>query len=100
MIEATRQYAGRELSPVSDSLDQEKQQLVIDGKNYRHNSANVGLLGWTLHFLVPVEETRKSVLPIWAATISLCLVYAVIVLVLRGRVSARPLRCCVRNRPD
>ncbi|MEQ8375565.1 MAG: ATP-binding protein [Roseibium aggregatum] len=85
MIEATRQYAGRELSPVSDSLDQERQQLVIDGKNYRHNSADVGLLGWTLHFLVPVEETRKSVLPIWAATISLCLVYAVIVLVLRGR---------------
>jgi two-component system C4-dicarboxylate transport sensor histidine kinase DctB len=84
MIEATRQYAGRELSPISDKRDEAKQQLVIGGKDYRHNSAQVGLLGWTLHFLVPVEETRKSVLPIWAATITLCLVYAVIVLVLRG----------------
>jgi two-component system C4-dicarboxylate transport sensor histidine kinase DctB len=84
-IEATRQYAGRDLTPVSDRPVQAKQQLVIDGKAFRHNSADVGLLGWTLHFLVPVEETRKSVLPIWAATITLCLIYAVIVLVLRGR---------------
>jgi two-component system C4-dicarboxylate transport sensor histidine kinase DctB len=85
MIETTRQYAGRELNPVSDQQVEAKQQLVIDGKAFRHNAAEVGLLGWTLHFLVPVEETRKSVLPIWAAAITLCLVYAVIVLVLRGR---------------
>jgi len=84
-IETTRQYAGRELKPVSDQPVQSKQQLVIDGKAFRHNVADVGLLGWTLHFLVPEEETRKSVLPIWAAAITLCLVYAVIVLVLRGR---------------
>lgn len=85
MIEATRQYAGRDLNPVSDHGVEADQQLVIGGKAYRHNAAEVGLLGWTLHFLVPVEETRKSVLPIWAAAITLCLVYAVIVLVLRGR---------------
>ena len=40
---------------------------------------------WTLHFLVPLEETRKSVLPIWTVAITLCLVYAIILLVLRGR---------------
>ena len=85
MIEDTRQYAGQELFPVSDRRDEAQKQLVIGGKAYRHNSADVGLLGWTLHFLVPVEETRKSVLPAWAVTITLCLVYAVIVLVLRGR---------------
>jgi len=84
MIETTRQYAGRDLNPVSDRGVEANRQLVIGGKAYRHNAADVGLLGWTLHFLVPVEETRKSVLPIWAAAITLCLVYAVIVLVLRG----------------
>ncbi|MCX2723922.1 sensor histidine kinase [Roseibium salinum] len=85
MIEATKQYAGQSLEPVGDQPVQSKDLLTIDGNVYRHNSADVGLLGWTLHFLVPVEETRKSVLPIWTATITLCLVYAVIVLVLRGR---------------
>lgn len=84
-IESTRQYAGRDLKPVSDRPVEARQQLVIDGRTYRHNAADVGLLGWTLHFLVPVEETRKSVLPIWAAAITLCLIYSVIVLVLRGR---------------
>lgn len=84
-IEATRQYAGQSLEPVGDPSGRSMEQLRIEGKAYRHNSAQVGLLGWTLHFLVPVEEARKSVLPIWAAAITLCLVYAVIVLMLRGR---------------
>ncbi len=84
-IDLTRQYASRSLEPVSDQPVQSSKLVTIDGKAYRHNAADVGLLGWTLHFLVPVEETRKSALPIWAATITLCLVYAVIVLVLRGR---------------
>jgi len=85
MIGSTRQYAGQTLAPVSDQPVQSRDLLSIDGNAYRHNAAEVGLLGWTLHFLVPVEETRKSVLPIWAGAITLCLVYAVIVLVLRGR---------------
>ncbi|WP_299810816.1 ATP-binding protein [uncultured Roseibium sp.] len=84
-IEATRQYAGQSLAPVGDTSGRSMEQLRIEGKAYRHNSAQVGLLGWTLHFLVPVEEARKSVLPIWAAAITLCLLYAIIVLMLRGR---------------
>ena len=84
-IETTRQYAGRALSPVSAQPLRSHEEISIDGRAYRHNSADVGLLGWKLHFLVPVEEARKSVLPIWAVTLTLCLVYAVIVLVLRGR---------------
>lgn len=84
-ISNTRQYAGQDLDPVSSQPVHSKDQLTIGDRVFRHNSAEVGLLGWTLHFLVPVEETRKSVLPIWTAAIALCLVYAVIVLVLRGR---------------
>ncbi|MEO9528171.1 MAG: ATP-binding protein, partial [Roseibium sp.] len=84
-IESTRQYGDQSLEPVGEQPAQSLEQLQIDGKAYRHNTAKVGLLGWTLHFLVPVEETRKSVLPIWAAAITFCLVYAVIVLMLRGR---------------
>ncbi len=85
MIENTRQYAGQSLEPVSEQPVGSSERITIDGRTYRHNAADVGLLGWTLHFLVPVEEARKSVLPIWAATISLCLAYAVVLLVLRGR---------------
>ncbi|GAB4514775.1 MAG: sensor histidine kinase [Roseibium sp.] len=84
-IEATRQYGGQSLEPVGDKPVESMERVVIGGKAYRHNSAEVGLLGWTLHFLVPVEETRKSELPIWAGAITLCLIYAIIVLVLRGR---------------
>ncbi|WFE89052.1 ATP-binding protein [Roseibium porphyridii] len=84
-IDLTRQYASRSLEPVSDQAVRARELVTIDGKAFRHNAADVGLLGWTLHFLVPVEETRKSILPIWASAITLCLVYAVIVLVLRGR---------------
>lgn len=84
-IDTTRQYATQSLDPVSEQPVVSSELVTIDGGIFRHNSADVGLLGWTLHFLVPVEETRKSVLPIWAATISLCLVYVVILLVLRGR---------------
>jgi two-component system, NtrC family, C4-dicarboxylate transport sensor histidine kinase DctB len=81
----TKQYAGQGLDPVSSQPVHSNDLLTISSKAYRHNAAEVGLLGWTLHFLVPVEETRKSVLPIWTAAIALCLVYAVIVLILRGR---------------
>lgn len=84
-ISSTRQYGGQALQPVSNQPVQSKDQLTIEGRAFRHNAADVGLLGWTLHFLVPVEETRKSVLPIWTGAIAICLVYAVIVLVLRGR---------------
>lgn len=84
-ISATRQYGGQRLEPVGEQSLQTKDLVTIGDKAFRHNSADVGLLGWTLHFLVPVEETRKSVLPIWAATITICLIYLIIVLVLRGR---------------
>ncbi len=84
-INTTRQYASQSLLPVSDQPVISSELVTIDGSMFRHKSAEVGLLGWTLHFLVPVEETRKSVLPIWAVTITLCLVYVVILLVLRGR---------------
>ena len=84
-IDTTRQYATQELDPVSDQPVSTSKLLTIDGNLFRHNAADVGLLGWTLHFLVPLEETRKSVLPIWTVAIALCLVYAIILLVLRGR---------------
>ncbi|TYC51562.1 sensor histidine kinase [Rhodobacterales bacterium] len=84
-IESTRQYFGETLVPVSSKPQAAEELLTIDDRVYRHNTADVGLLGWTLHFLVPEEETRSNVLPIWAGTIALCLVYVVIVLVFGAR---------------
>ncbi len=84
-IDATRQYAGQSLDPVGETAVQARELATIGDRTYRHNTAEVGLLGWTLHYLVPVEETRKSIFPIWATTIALCLTYAVIVLGLLGR---------------
>ncbi len=84
-IDTTRQYASEPLRPLAQEGEQSVNVLTIDGRSFRHNTAQVGLLGWTLHFLVPVEEARKSVLPIWAAALTLILAYAVVVLVLLGR---------------
>lgn len=88
-IEKTRQYADQLLAPISDELSETSEFLTINGRAYRHNAASVGLLGWTLHFLVPMEETRQSLWPIWAATLGLCLLYTVAVLVFRGRALRR-----------
>lgn len=88
-IEKTRQYADQPLSPISGNLSETSGFLSINGRAYRHNAASVGLLGWTLHFLVPMEETRQSLWPIWAGTLGLCLLYTVAVLVFRGRALRR-----------
>ncbi len=84
-IANSQKYARETLQPISDQPVTAQKLLSIGGQAYRHNSTDVGLLGWKLHFLVPIEETRKSVLPIWAVALTLSLLYAVIVLGLRGR---------------
>ncbi|MEP3048476.1 MAG: ATP-binding protein [Roseibium sp.] len=84
-LAAARKYVGQALEPLSKGAVKTSNSLTIDGKVYRHNSTEVGLLGWNLHFLVPAEETRTSALPIWAVAFTLCLLYAVVVLVMRGR---------------
>ncbi|MEP4769133.1 MAG: ATP-binding protein [Roseibium sp.] len=84
-LAAARKYVGQALEPISKGAVRSSNSLTIDGKVYRHNSTEVGLLGWNLHFLVPAEETHTSALPIWAVTFTLCLLYAVVVLVMRGR---------------
>ncbi|WP_168206502.1 ATP-binding protein [Labrenzia sp. PHM005] len=84
-IASSQKYAKETLKPVSGQPVTGQKQLTIDRQTFRHNSTDVGLLGWKLHFLVPVEETHNSALPIWAVTLTLCLFYAVIVLGLRGR---------------
>lgn len=84
-IASSQKYAREALTPLGSQPVTAQKQLTIDGKDYRHNSTDVGLLGWKLHFLVPIEETRNSALPIWAAALTLCLLYAVVVLGLRGR---------------
>ncbi|MEP0456116.1 MAG: cache domain-containing protein, partial [Roseibium sp.] len=76
-ITATRQYADQPLTALSQSPLGNEKVVTVDGHTYRHNSAQVGLLGWTLHFLVPIEETRKNIWPIWASAIGLSLLYLV-----------------------
>lgn len=88
-IRKTRQFAGLPLEPLSDSSANEENVLSIDGHHYRHNQADVGLLGWKLHFLVPVAETKENLWPVWVSAIGLSLLYAVGVLVFRGRALRR-----------
>ncbi|WP_153770782.1 ATP-binding protein [Labrenzia sp. CE80] len=88
-ITATRQYADQPLAALSQNPLGNEKVVAVDGRTYRHNSAQVGLLGWTLHFLVPIEETRKNIWPIWASAIGLSLLYFVGLLVQRGRVLRR-----------
>ncbi|MTI07621.1 sensor histidine kinase [Roseibium denhamense] len=84
-IFASQKYANEDLRPVSADPVPADHVLRIDDALYRHNVAPVGLLGWNLHYLVPIEETRASALPIWTTAFALCLFYAVVVLFLRGR---------------
>ncbi|MBS8261469.1 sensor histidine kinase [Roseibium polysiphoniae] len=88
-ITATRQYADQPLAALSQNPLGTEKVVTVDGRTYRHNSAQVGLLGWTLHFLVPIEETRKNIWPIWASAIGLSLLYFVGLLIQRGRVLRR-----------
>ncbi|MEP4032796.1 ATP-binding protein [Roseibium polysiphoniae] len=88
-ITATRQYADQPLTALSHNPLGNEKVVTVDGRTYRHNSAQVGLLGWTLHFLVPIEETRKNIWPIWASAIGLSLLYFVGLLIQRGRVLRR-----------
>lgn len=84
-IRGSQKYASEALQPVSSDPVGTDKLLRIDEALYRHNSAPVGLLGWNLHYVVPVEETRSSVFPMWTAVATLCLLYTVVVLVWRGR---------------
>lgn len=84
-IASSQKYARETLTPLSNQPVAAQDQLTIDGRSYRHNSTDVGLLGWKLHFLVPIEETRNSALPIWAVALTVILLYAVVVLGLRSR---------------
>ncbi len=88
-IRETRQFAGLPLEPLSDASGTAENVLSIDGHHYRHNQADVGLLGWKLHFLVPVAETKENLWPVWVSAIGLSLLYAVGVLVFRGRALRR-----------
>ncbi len=88
-IRQTRQFAGLPLEPLSDASGTAENVLSIDGRRYRHNQADVGLLGWKLHFLVPVAETKENLWPVWVSAIGLSLLYAVGVLVFRGRALRR-----------
>jgi two-component system C4-dicarboxylate transport sensor histidine kinase DctB len=88
-IRQTRQFAGLPLAPLSDVAGTAANVLAIDGRSYRHNQADVGLLGWKLHFLVPVAETKENLWPVWVSAIGLSLLYAVGVLVFRGRALRR-----------
>ncbi|MEJ8473612.1 sensor histidine kinase [Roseibium algae] len=88
-IEMTRQYADEALVKLSDQPIDAERTVAIGGEVFRHNEADVGLLGWTLHFLVPMKETRKNSLPIWVSGIGLSLLYLVGVLVYRGRALRR-----------
>ncbi len=92
-ISLTRQYANRVLEPLSSRPIGESREVQIGSRTFRHNTADVGLLGWTLHFLVPKEKAGETGLVIWISAAGISLFYIVGVLVYRGRalraVSAR-----------
>lgn len=88
-IEATRQYADRPLQQVAAGSGREAAVLRIAGKAYRHSAADVGLLGWTLHFLTPQKETRHDLWIVWAAASGISLLYVLAIVVKRGRALRR-----------
>lgn len=84
-ISAARQFADKSLDTLPDIPVRAEKELIIGGQTYRHNAADVGLLNWKLHFLMPKGETAKLSWPIWASAIGVSLLYIVAVLIFRGR---------------
>lgn len=88
-IRTNRQYAGKPLDTLADRPASDDRQLTIDGQAFRWNEAEVGLMGWKLHYLTPVVAANANAGLIWALAIGLSLLYAIALLVLRGRALRR-----------
>lgn len=84
-IENTRQYADQPLQQLAAGAGREASVLKIAGGGYRHSAADVGLLGWTLHFLTPVKETKRDLWIVWASASGISLLYILAIVVKRGR---------------
>ncbi len=84
-IRTTRQYAKQPLDLLSQSSALSGNLLTIGTTKYRWNQAEVGLMGWKLHYLTPISQTGANAWLIWALAIGISLLYAVALLVLRGR---------------
>lgn len=89
LLEETRQYAGQTLDPLTATSPKGGSVISVDGIGYRHNVAEVGLLGWNLHFLTPDAGGHRDLWFVWAGAAGLGLLYAVAVLVWRGRALRR-----------
>ncbi|WP_417666518.1 sensor histidine kinase [Roseibium sp.] len=88
-ISLTRQFANRDLAPLSGEPVGEGKEIRIGQQVFRHNAAEVGLLGWQLHFLVPRAETTGNSWLIWTSGLGIGLFYIVAVQVYRGRALRR-----------
>ncbi|WP_417685623.1 sensor histidine kinase [Roseibium sp.] len=88
-IAMTRQFAAKELIPLSDTPIGHGKEFRIGEEAFRHNSASVGLLGWQLHFLVPRGEIGRSKWVIWSTGLGIGLFYILAVQIYRGRALRR-----------
>jgi two-component system C4-dicarboxylate transport sensor histidine kinase DctB len=84
-IRETRQFAGRPLERLSGPTGNSEKQLLVEGRAYRWNQADVGFMGWQLHYLTPVVAANANAGLIWALAIGVSLLYAIALLILRGR---------------
>lgn len=89
LIESTRQYADRPLEPLGTGTARGSPVMEIAGHRYRRSSIDVGLLGWTLHFLTPVKETRRELWMVWASASGVGLLYVLVIVAMRGRAFRR-----------
>lgn len=82
-IRENRQYGGVRLATLQRGPARAT-ELVIDGTAFRQTRLKVGLLNWTIHYFTPMHELLAPRGAVWAGAVTLILLYAIALLVVRG----------------
>lgn len=75
-IRSIRQYGDVRL-PVLQAGPVDAEVMTLSDTAYRHARLKVGLLDWTIHYFTPLAEVRASRAVVWAASLTLILLYAI-----------------------
>ena len=76
-IETQQQFLDEKLPPLNLSIDDQASTINLDGTRYVRTvtevGSEVGLNGWTLHYLIPHQKITEQTLSVWTKAIVILL---------------------------
>lgn len=83
-IRIQQQFGEEPLTPLVLKQSSGLSSLVsIEGEHYLQTTADIGKLGWELHYLVPYSRVQSQLVSFWSKAIILALVAVAILLLIR-----------------